>query len=246
MVTKYVTLLAAGALLLSACQDQSDHGDVASAQSSLSEITHEPIGKAQIREQRGQLVATNMRTTNDGVRSLYQPGVSWQARLDWADTTSSIRLSSINSRLSGDDNTSSLSLDRVDDSQWRVNADFVSSNYRVNVFQSGELVGTLPPGGYQEPAYIWIPWWWWWWVFDFVVFDYYAASADDGTPVPLQACAWQLSSGGGLEVRQGNTVLRGDSVQIVEDPHESYGGFDEIQVRGNGDVTYQSESVVLE
>jgi hypothetical protein len=237
MLNKYLALCAAGTLMLSACQGQPDRTAVATAQSNLSDIIHEPIGKAEIHEKREQLVATNMRTPEDGVRSLYQPGVSWQASLDWADHTSVIRLNSINSRLSGEDTTSSLSLDRAGDDQWRVAADFVAPSYRVNVYSEGELVGSLPPNGGQEAVLVWIPWWWWWWIFDFHVYR----AADVG----MQQCSWELSSPG-IEIRQGDMVLRGDRVQIIEDPHESYGGFDEIQVLGNGDVTYVSEAVVIE
>lgn len=237
MVTKYVTLLAASLLLLSACQNQPDRTDVATAQSSLSDITHEPLGKAEIHEQGGRLVATNMRSLEDGVRSLYQPGVSWHASLDWADHTSAIRLNSINSRLSGEDTTSSLALDRTGRDQWRAAADFVAPSYRINVYNQGELVGTLPPRDpVAEPPIFWVPWWWWWWDWAFFVYR-----ADNG----LQQCSWELSSPG-MQVRQGDVVLRGDHIQIIEDPHESYGGFDEIQVLGNGDVTYLSEAVVIE
>jgi hypothetical protein len=221
MVTKHLALLAAGTLVLSACQNQPDSGDVAAARSSLSDITHEPLGKAEIREERGQLFATNMRTPEDGVRSLYQPGVSWEAGLDWADHT-----------------TSSLSLDRVGKDQWTVDATFVAPSYAINVYDDDRQVGTIrqDQGGQQE-AIFWIPWWWWWWFFDFHVY----ARVDTGQ----QQCSWELQSGQ-IEVRAGDTVLRGNRVEIIEDAHESYGGFDEIQVKGNGDVTYLSEAVGLE
>ncbi len=243
MLTKHLALLAASTLIFSACQ--SDDADVAnaSAASSLSEITHEPLGKAVLREKGGQLFATNMRTTEDGVRSLYQPGVRWEAKLDWADNVSAIRLNSINSRLSGEDTTSSLALDRVGDGAWELGAEFVSPNYRVNVYDGDRLVGTLQPDP-EQPIVLYI-----WieieidWEFGVITITIHLAH---GASTTMQQCLWELASPEGVEVVQGDTVLRGDRVEIIEDLHEPYGGFDEIQVRGNGNVTYLSEEVTLE
>jgi hypothetical protein len=245
MLTKHIALLVAGTLMFSACQSASDDAEVAtgSAQGTLSGITHEPMGEARIREQGGQLFATNMHSTADGVRSLYQPGVHWGAALDWADDVSAIRLNSINSRLSGEDTTSSLALDRVGENEWEIGADFVSPNYRINVYDGDKLVGTVRPDP-ERPVKIhttiiiivYVD-------FDVIVIIVYD---EQGAATTTQECSWTLSSPQGIEIAQGDTVLRGDRIEIIEDPHESYGGFDEIQVLGNGDVTYLSEEVTLE
>jgi hypothetical protein len=246
MLTKHIALLAAGMLMFSACQMESDGTDVATAsvQGTLSEITHEPRGQAQLREEGGRLFATNMRTTADGVRSMYQPGVHWEASLDWASNVSAIRMNAINSRLSGEDTISTLTLDRVGKDVWTARAEFVSPNYLVNVYNRDTLVGTVRPES-NQPVQMRIPWWFWWWLFHFLAAEFEIPDAN-GNPVLVQQCSWQLASPGGIDVTLGNTVLRGDRVEIIEDFHESYGGLDEIQVLGNGDVTYLSEQVVPE
>jgi hypothetical protein len=109
----------------------------------LSQITHVPMGQARIQEQGGLLYATNMRTIADGVRSMFQPVVAWEAELDWADNTNAIRVNAINSRLSGEDVVTRLALDRVNANQWKLSGDFVSPSYRINVYDGDRLVGTL-------------------------------------------------------------------------------------------------------
>jgi hypothetical protein len=249
MMTNRIALLAAGTLIASACQTQPDHADVtaASEQVSLSDITHVPLGNAVLIQQGEQLLATNMHTLADGVRSLYQPSVHWQADLLWASNVTAMRMNSINSRLSGEDTTSSLSMDRVGANAWTARATFVAPSYRVNVYSGGVLKGTITHDPNQtltfqfNAVYPYVgsrryrrhfrvrPWW-----------------LTASNSAPMQQCSWELELPSNTRVTQGGTVLVGDRVEIIEDPHESYGGFDEIQVLGNGDVTYFSEQVVTE
>jgi hypothetical protein len=244
MLTKHIALLAASTLIFSACQ--SDDADVptGSTQGSLSGITHVPMGQAEIHEARGQLFATNMRTLEDGVRSMFQPILTWEAELDWADDTTAIRLNAINSRLSGEDTITRLALDRVDSDQWELSAGFVSPTYRINVYDRDRLVGTLrlDEGQPVPNLLIVFPFKWKWWQ---KLFNSIRSNAR-GVPTTTQQCGFELASPNGVEVVQGDTVLRGDRVEIIEDPHESYGGADEMQVLGNGNVTYLSEKVVPE
>jgi hypothetical protein len=258
MMTKRIPLLAASALLFTACQMQPDGVDVAatSAQVNLSNITHVPLGGAVLSEQGGRLFATNMRTIADGVRSLFQPSVAWQASLLWASNVSAIRMNAINSSLSGEDTTSSLSLDRVGTHAWTARATFVSPTSRVNVYSGSVLRGSIPHnlnqpvtllfdarypyvGTVAYPSRFYVrPWW-----------SFFNASRNEntaGNPAPMQQCSWELGLPPGARVVQGSTVLAGDRVELIEDPHESYGGVDEVQVLGNGDVTYFSEQVVPE
>ena len=246
MLTKHIALLAAGTLMLSACQMEPDGTDVAaaSAQGTLSGITHVPMGQARIREEGGRLYATNMRTIADGVRSMFQPVVAWEAELDWADNTTAIRLNAINSRLSGEDIVTRLALDRVNANQWKLSGDFVSPSYRINVYDGDQLVGTLQPNQAQPPLF-WPARWpihWTWFLHNLRS----NISNAHGVPTTMQQCGWWLASPEGVTIAQGDTVLRGDRVEIIEDPHESYGGADEMQVLGNGNVTYLSEAVVNE
>jgi hypothetical protein len=248
MTTKHLCLLVAGsALMFSACQaPPSPSGvDTASASVSLSEITHEPLGNAVLREEGGQLFATGMRTIKDGVRSLYQPSVQWEAELDWADDVSAIRLNAINSRLSGEDTITSLALDRVGEDTWELGADFISPNYRVNVYDGDRLVGTVLPSlaqPVQLHVNLTIIVWWRWKLIIIVFLD----SAQGADTTEQQLCTFELETPEGIEVTQGDTVLRGTRIEIIEDPHEAYGGLDELQVLGNGDVTYLSEEMVAE
>lgn len=246
MVTKHIALLAASTLLFSACQTQSDGTDigVATTQARLSDITHLPLGNAELYEEGGLLHATNMHTLADGVRSMYQPSVRWRAKVRWADGVSAIRMNSINSRLSGEDITSSLSRDRISDNAWIVRATFVSPSHTVKVYSGTTLVGSVRSDP-QQPLQIEID--------DeptddeeedeFLVARYLPPVRN---PVPMQQCFWKLGWSRDVVVVQGRTVLRGNRVELIEDPHESYGGFDEIQVLGNADVTYLSEEVVTE
>jgi hypothetical protein len=245
MTMKYVALLlVAVTLMFPACQTQSSltDGETASVSGSLSEITHEPLGKAVIRESGGKLVASNMRTPDDGVRSLYQPSTSWQAALTWAPSVSAVRLNSINSRLSGEDTTSRLALDRVGADEWAVGAQFVSPSHRVNVYSGDRLVGTVSPGQGEALRLrfrITITIYWRFHVITISI-------GRNSTETTAQQCSWELAVPDGIQVVKGNTVLSGDRIEIIEDAHEPYGGFDEIQVLGNGNVTYLSEQVVTE
>jgi hypothetical protein len=242
MSTKHIALLAASTTMISACQSQPDEANVAIASSSLSEITHVPMGQARIMEQGGQLFATNMRTTADGVRSMFQPVVSWEAELDWADNTTAIRMNAINSRLSGEDVVTRLGLDRVNANQWKLSGDFVSPSYLINVYDGDQLVGKLKPGQTQPVLLDWPP-------VSPILVHWFRRIFESNNPITyttMQQCGFELALPEGVTVSQGSRVLHGDRVQIIEDGHEPYGGADEMQVLGNGNVTYLSEQVVNE
>ncbi|WP_246357419.1 hypothetical protein [Pyxidicoccus fallax] len=119
------------------------------------------------------------------------------------------------------------------------------SQYRVNVYNDGQLVGST---SYEPQRYIIIIiiiHWWWWWDFH----NWRAISPNH--PIRDGACVWRMNAGdGAFSVLIDGKEVRGNQLELVEeigDGHYPYTSFSGIDVAGpTGDFTILNETISRE
>ena len=207
-------------------------------QRSLSQLTHEALGNAQLTYVNNTMVVSGMQSLEDGAATIYEPARRWRATLSWDPAVRAIRLSSRNNELPGDGVTSTLDMTRNADGSLTLSPTFVSPSHLTNVYEGTQLVGSLDASEVQMTIIDWD------WSSRWAVVNEFDP---DPHPVPVgtQQCAWTMALGTTVQVTDGVTTLEGDRVELIEDLHEvSYGFFTEIHVQGDADVTYENEQVL--
>lgn len=232
--------------------DPIDPGDSVEPVDPAPTVRHEGIGSAIITFVDGVLHATNMRSLDDGVRSVpSKPSVEWLLEPEWDPAVSAIDLTALNSRLSGSGVEGNIRFERVANSEWVVEASFPRHDagdtapgpdqpYIINVYSNGSVVGSarVTPGetdirmddsGTQScPLCEWLA----------------RRNASDDS----QRYSWKLhATSGVITVVVDGESFTGDVVEFIEaESHEFRGGFDAIELRGNANVTYKSEKIRAE
>ena len=115
------------------------------------------------------------------------------------------------------------------------------SQYRVNVYQDGQLQGSTIYSPQRYIIIIIIIRWWWWW-------DFENARVSPGHSIQDGACVWRMNAGdGAFSVNIDGKEVRGDQLELVEelgDGHYPYTSFSGIDVAGpTGEFTILNESI---
>ena len=248
--------LIAAALIFSACHAEPEPAELDIQFPTLSvtetQIEHEPIGEATLHQEDGTLHVTGVTGLSDGVRSLtptQAPG--WETGVALSDQASAIQIVPVSSALPSSGIPASLTLARIDENRWAADPVFPSQTYRIDVYRSSELVGSVSPaiGNITltlKPRKIkwkkWRDWKFWRRTPKFLT-----GSKLNGGQLE-QLCSISIGADSPeLTVTQGETSYQGDELEFIEEEsHEPYDGVDSIELRSDADFSLSNEAFLFE